>query len=288
MKIAVATALVVLSGAFVGCAPSDSAEDTAASAAPSGADCTPENLNTLSDGVLTVATGEPAYEPWVVDDDPTNQQGYESAVAYAVADKLGYTPENVTWTRTTFDSAIAPGPKDFDWNLQQYTITEERADAVDFSSPYYEVAQAIVSYEGSPIAGVTSIADLKDAKLGAAVGSTSLDDAETIIEPNTAVSVFNDNAAAVTALKNGQIDGIVIDLPSAFYLTSAEIDNGVIVGQLAETASGSPDEFGIVLALDSPLTGCTSQALDELAADGTLEQLQAEWLGQSVGAPTLQ
>jgi polar amino acid transport system substrate-binding protein len=288
MRIAVAAALVAASGVLAACAPSDGAESAEASAAPSGADCTPENLETFADGVITVATGEPAYEPWVVDDDPTNQQGFESAVAYAVADKLGYAPDNVTWTRTTFDSAIAPGPKDFDWNLQQYTITPERAQAVDFSSPYYEVAQAVISYEGSPIADATSLADLKDAKLGAAVGSTSLDDAETIIAPSAPVSVFNDNAAAVTALKNGQIDGIVIDLPSAFYLTAAEIDNGVIVGQLAETASGSPDEFGIVLALDSPLTACTSQAVDELTADGTLAQLQDEWLGQSVGAPTLQ
>lgn len=288
MRIAVAAALVAASGVLAACAPSDGAESAEASSAPSGADCTPENLDTFADGVITVATGEPAYEPWVVDDDPTNQQGFESAVAYAVADKLGYAPEEVTWTRTTFDSAIAPGAKDFDWNLQQYTITPERAQAVDFSSPYYEVAQAVISYEGSPIADATSLADLKDAKLGAAVGSTSLDDAETIIAPSSPVSVFNDNAAAVTALKNGQIDGIVIDLPSAFYLTAAEIENGVIVGQLAETASGSPDEFGIVLALDSPLTTCTSQAVDELAADGTLAQLQDEWLGQSVGAPSLQ
>ena len=141
-----------------------------------------------------------------------------------------------------------PGPKDFDWNLQQYSITPQREQAVDFSAPYYTVTQAVVTTKGSPIAGATTLAELKNAKLGAAVGTTSLDDANTVIAPTKAVSVFNDNAAAVTALKNGQVDGIVVDLPTAFYLTSAELDNGVIVGQLPRTAAGTPDQFGILLA----------------------------------------
>jgi polar amino acid transport system substrate-binding protein len=284
-----AASLAVLVAA---CAPADSTDAAGTGSASAGsvtaADCTPEALATVKPDTITVATGEPAYEPWVVDDDPTNQQGFESAVAYAVAGKLGYTPDQVTWTRTTFDGAIAPGPKDFDWNLQQYSITPERQAAVDFSSPYYQVTQAVVTNAGSPIASATSVAELKTAKLGAAVGSTSLNDAEEIIAPTTPVSVFNDNAAAVTALKNGQIDGIVTDLPTAFYLTAAELDDGVIVGQLADTASGTPDEFGILLAKDSPLTACTSLAVDELAADGTLDQLQEKWLGQAAGAPTLQ
>lgn len=285
MRAVVAATALVVGIALAGCAPQAESGGSSASAEATG--CTPESLDTLAEGKITVATGEPAYEPWVVGDDPANGEGYESAVAYAVAEKLGYAKDDVVWTRTTFDGAIAPGPKDFDWNLQQYSITSDREQAVDFSSPYYEVSQAVISTAGSPIAGATTVADLKNAKLGAAVGSTSLNDAQEIIAPTTPVSVFNDNAAAVTALKNGQIDGIVIDLPSAFYLTAAELDDGVIVGQLPATASGEADEFGILLAKDSPLTACTSQAVDALAADGTLAALQDEWLGSAAGAPTL-
>lgn len=272
--------------ALSACAPESSAP--ASSSAAAAVDCTPAKLQTQVAEKLTVATGQPAYEPWVVDDNPANGKGYESAVAYAVAKQLGYSPEQVSWTRTTFDGAVAPGPKDFDWNLQQYSITPQREQAVDFSAPYYTVTQAVVTTKGSPIAGATTLAELKNAKLGAAVGTTSLDDANTVIAPTKAVSVFNDNAAAVTALKNGQVDGIVVDLPTAFYLTSAELDNGVIVGQLPRTAAGTPDQFGILLAKDSPLTACTSKAVEELAANGTLAQLQNEYLGAAAGAPTLQ
>ncbi|MDQ1247378.1 MAG: polar amino acid transport system substrate-binding protein [Actinomycetota bacterium] len=285
MKSRVAATVLVAGIALVGCAPES--ESSTSSGSAQASDCTPESLATLTNGKITVATGEPAYEPWVVNDDPANGEGFEAAVAYAVAENLGYTKDDVVWTRSTFDGAIAPGPKDFDWNLQQYSITADREQAVDFSSPYYQVSQAVISTAGSPIASATTVADLKSAKLGAAVGSTSLNDAQEVIAPTTPVSVFNDNAAAVTALKNGQIDGIVIDLPSAFYLTAAEIDNGVIVGQLPGTASGQADEFGILLAKDSPLTSCTSQAVDALAADGTLTALQEQWLGSAAGAPTL-
>lgn len=284
LRRAIVASVVLCVSVVTACAPADSSSEASASGSAS---CTPEGLATRTPGKLTVATGQPAYEPWVVDDNPANGEGFESAVAYAAAEKLGYQPADVTWVRTTFDAAIAPGPKDFDWNLQQYSITADREKAVDFSSPYYEVSQAVITTAGSPIAGATTVADLKGAKLGAAVGSTSLNDAQTIIAPTTPVSVFNDNAAAVTALKNGQIDGIVIDLPSAFYLTAAEIDNGVIVGTLPQTASGQPDEFGILLAKDSPLTACTSQVVDELRADGTLAQLQEKWLGSEAGVPTL-
>jgi polar amino acid transport system substrate-binding protein len=280
-------AAAVLGLALAACAPADD-EDTDSSAG--GADettCTKDQLTTLSDGVLTVATGEPAYDPWVINDDPESGEGFEAAVAYAVADKLGYADGDVTWVRTTFDSAVAPGPKTFDWNLQQYSITEERLEAVDFSSPYYEASQAVISTAGSAIADATTLDELKDAKLGAAVGSTSLNDAEEVIQPNTEVAVFNDNAAAVSALMNGQIDGLVIDLPSAYYLTSVEIEDGVIVGQLPGTASGDTDAYGILLAKDSALTACTTWAVDGLREDGTLADLEERWI-QAEGAPVLQ
>ena len=178
--------------------------------------CPAGDLETASEGTLTIATGEPAFPPWVLDDDPESKQGFEAAVAYAVAEQLGYEDSDVTWVRTTFDSAIAPGPKDFDFNLQQFSISDERKQAVDFSSGYYTVSQVVVSYAGSPIDGATSLAELANARFGAAVGTTSLDAIEEQIQPAASPSVFNDNAAGVAALKNKQIDGFVVDLPTGF------------------------------------------------------------------------
>jgi polar amino acid transport system substrate-binding protein len=262
-----------------------SSVDTAsqASASPSGASCDKATLQTVQPGKLVIATGQPAYEPWVKNDAPETGEGFEAAVAYAAAAKLGYDPADVQWVRSTFDSAIAPGAKNFDWNLQQFTITPDREKAVDFSSPYYSAPQSIISYTGSPIAGAKTLADLESAKLGAAIGSTSLDAAQ-MLATGEEVQVYNDNAAAVSALKNKQIDGIVVDLPTADYLVSQEVEDGVIVGALS-----AADPYGILLANNSPLTACTTQAIDELAADGTLDALAAKWLPDTfAGTPTLQ
>ena len=279
-------ALAVAGLALAACSP---ASDTAteASASASGASCDKATLETKTPGKLVIATGQPAYEPWVKDDAPESGEGFEAAVAYAAAEKLGYDPADVQWARTTFDVAIAPGAKDFDWNLQQFSITEDREKAVDFSSSYYDVNQAIVSYSGSPIAEAKSLADLESAKLGAAVGSTSLDAAQQL-GTGEEVAVFNDNAAAVSALKNEQIDGLVVDLPTAFYLVAAELDDGVIVGQLPAADGATTDQFGILLPNNSALTACTTQAVDALRADGTLDTLEQKWLGSDAGAPTLQ
>jgi polar amino acid transport system substrate-binding protein len=240
-------------------------------------------LQTLTTGKLAIATGEPAYYPWVIDDAPETGAGFEAAVAYAVATELGFAAEDVSWVRTTFDGAITPGAKDFDFNLQQFSITEERKAAVDFSSPYYSAPQAIVSFKGSPIEGLTTIEELKGAKLGAGVGTTSLDAISTVFgsEPQA----FNDNAAAVAALKNGQIDGIVVDLPTAFYLSGVEVENGIIVGQLPSTGDG--DNFGLLLSKDSPITSCVSQAVDAIRASGELDEITAKWLSTEAGAPVL-
>lgn len=265
-----------------------SSSETAATSAPTAAasaasDCSPESLQTLTTGKLAIATGEPAYYPWVIDDAPESGAGFEAAVAYAVAAELGYAAEDVSWVRTTFDGAITPGAKEFDFNLQQFSITEERKAAVDFSSPYYSAPQAIVSFKGSPIEGLTTIEELKGAKLGAGVGTTSLDAIKTVFgsEPQA----FNDNAAAVAALKNGQIDGIVVDLPTAFYLSGVEVENGIIVGQLPSTGDG--DNFGLLLAKDSPITSCVSQAVDAIRASGELDEITAKWLSTEAGAPVL-
>lgn len=284
---AVAAALLLAAcGSSTNNAASSSAPAGSESASPSPTStCSPDSLETVTPGTLTVATGEPAFEPWVVGDKPESGEGFEAAVAYAVAEQLGYTKDQVTWIRTTFDSAIAPGPKDFDFNIQQYSITPDREKVVDFSSGYYSLTQAVVTYKGSPIDGATSVADLKDAKLGAAVGTTSLDAIDSQIAPNQQAQVFNDNAAAVTALKNKQIDGLVVDLPTAFYLAAAEIENGTIVGQLPDSADDK-EQLGLLLAKDSPITDCVSQAVDALAADGTLAGLEDQWLA-GAGAPVL-
>ena len=265
-----------------------SSSETAESAAPTASEttasaCAPESLQTLTTGKLAIATGEPAYYPWVIDDAPESGAGFEAAVAYAVATELGFAAEDVSWVRTTFDGAITPGAKDFDFNLQQFSITEERKAAVDFSSPYYSAPQAIVSFAGSPIEGLTTIEELKGAKLGAGVGTTSLDAISTVFgsEPQA----FNDNAAAVAALKNGQIDGIVVDLPTAFYLSGVEVEGGIIVGQLPSTGDG--DNFGLLLAKDSPITSCVSQAVDAIRASGELDEITAKWLSTEAGAPVL-
>jgi len=258
------------------CSSSDSTESASAS-------CEKADLATIEDGVLTIATGEPAYYPWVIDDAPESGEGFEAAVAYAVATQLGFSKDEVKWVRTTFDGAVTPGEKNFDFNLQQFSITEERKAAVDFSSPYYTAPQAIVSFKGSKIEGKTSIADFKDAKLGAAVGTTSLDAVETQL--GVKPSVFNDNAAGVSALKNKQIDGLVVDLPTAFYLSGVEIENGLIVGQLPSTGSG--DQFGLLLSKGSALTSCVSGAVDAITADGTLASITDTWLATNTGSPVL-
>ena len=195
-------------------------------------------LPTVAQGKLTIATGQPAYSPWVENDDPASGQGYEAAVAYAVADKLGFTKNDVVWTRTTFDAAIAPGAKDWDLNLQQFSITDERKQAVDFSSPYYTTAQAVVTVEGSKAASAASIAGLADIQFGVQVGTTSQTTITNTIKPKKDALVFNSSQDTVQALKGGQVDAIVVDLPTALYLVASELDKGKVVGQFADTTGG--------------------------------------------------
>ncbi|TDC02584.1 amino acid ABC transporter substrate-binding protein [Micromonospora fluostatini] len=278
---AITTAGAVLF-AVTACAP----QENTASPDPAGqAACTKENLQTRTPGTLTIATDEPAYQPWFVDNKPDNGEGFESAVAYAVAEKLGYTREEVTWTRVKFDAAIAPGPKTFDFDINQFSITDERKQAVDFSAPYYLVRQTVIALKSSKIAGKTSLADLKGAKLGAQVGTTSYQAITDLIQPTTQPQVYNSNDDAKKALQNGQLDGLVVDLPTAFYITGAEIDDAVIVGQLPQV--GVPEAFGLLLDKGSPLTGCVSKVVGELASTGGLKQLEEKWLAQSAGAPEL-
>jgi polar amino acid transport system substrate-binding protein len=250
------------------------------------AGCQPASSGYVTEGKLTIATGEPAYYPYVIDDAPESGEGFEAAVAYAVAEQLGFTAEDVVWVRTGFEEAIAPGPKDFDFNLQQYSISPERAESVDFSSAYYAAGQAVITVEGSAAADATSIADLQDLLIGVASGTTSLTAVEEIIQPTAGAQVFNSNDEAKLALENGQVDAIVVDLPTAFYITGVELEGGLIVGSLPDV-DGDTDEWGLLLAKDSPLTDEVTAAVDALRADGTLDALVAEWLGADAGVAEL-
>ncbi len=250
------------------------AESAAESAATD--ECAFENLTTISPGMLTIGTDTPAYPPYFVDDDPTNGEGFESAVAYAVASQLGFAPTDVKWEVVPFNSSYAPGDKNFDFDINQISITPERSEVVDFSDGYYTVNQAVVAFNDSPIAGATTIAELKDAKLGAQVGTTSLDFVTEVVQPTTEPYVFNDTNDAKSALQNGQIDGIVVDLPTAYYVTAAEFDNSKIVGQFAATAGG--EEFGLLFQKGNPLVTCVNKALATLRDSGELQEIQDAWL----------
>ena len=275
-----------LLAALAACAPADDATPTAGgSASASEAACGPGTLPTKTAGKLTIGTDNPAYEPWFKDNKPGNGKGFESAVAYQVAERIGFAAPNVVWTQVTFNNAIAPGPKPYDIDINQFSITDERKQAVDFSSPYYLVRQTVITVKESKIASVTTIAGLKDAKLGAQVGTTSYQAINEVIKPAGKVSVFNSNDDAKQALQNGNIDGLVVDLPTAFFMTSVELDGGLIVGQLKQV--GVPEQFGIVLDKGSPLTRCVSRAVDQLRQDGTLAVLEKTWLAGTGGAPEL-
>ena len=273
---ALAAALALATAAtLAACAPE---EDGAPSAEG-------DALPTRTEGVLTIGTSDPAYEPWMVDNDPTNGKGFESAVAYAVAAELGFEPDQVEWVRVSFDQIIAPGEKDFDFAINQVSISEERRANLDFSSSYYDTAQAVVTIGSSPAAGATTLAELAELRIGAMVGTTSATVAEESIQPTTDVQLFNDNDQVKQALTSGLVDAIVVDLPTALYIVAAELDDGVLVGQLP--AGDNPDQFGLVLDKGSPLTAAVTAAVDALREDGTLARLEAEWLTNAAGAPVL-
>jgi polar amino acid transport system substrate-binding protein len=248
------------------------------------ADCTPDQLETLKQGTLTVATDEPAFPPYFEDNDPTNGRGFESAVAYAIADQLGFASSDVDWVVEPFNSSYAPGPKDFDFDVNQISITPKRAEQVDFSSTYYTANQALVAAKGSEASKATSLDDLKGAKIGVQIGTTSLDAVDAEIAPDEEPQVFNDSNDVVTALKQGQVDAVVVDLPTALYLTAVQVPDGKIVGQF-EAPGG--DEWGALLEKDSPLTGCVSAAIDELNASGELAKIEQKWMSEAAGAPKL-
>jgi polar amino acid transport system substrate-binding protein len=270
----------------------------AASEAPSqaAASCTPDSMATKTPGTLTIGADNPAYppyyqpsdpnpEPWELGD-PTNHLGFESRVAWSIARNLGYVGDSVSWVVTPFNNAIAPGPKDFDIYLSQASYSAERAQAVDLSDGYYDVSQAVVAAKDSDLSKVTTISGLKDFQFGAQVGTTSLNTINTVVAPSKEAKVYDTNDLAVEALKNGQIDGLVVDLPTALYVTAAQFEGGVIVGQFAPTAES--EHFSVVLDKDSPLTECVNEAIADLKATGELGVITTEELSTNVNAPVFQ
>ncbi|WP_333737713.1 ABC transporter substrate-binding protein [Streptomyces sp. IBSBF 2806] len=286
LRRAVAGATVALLATAVGCAPQP--EEKAAST-PSGSRasaCVKGKLATGTSGKLTIATDEPAYEPWFKDDKPSDGKGFESAVAYAVARQLGYDKSAVVWQSVPFNKAFAPGAKTFDFDINQVSISDERKKAVDFSSGYYDVRQAVVALKGSKAARAKTVADLKGLKLGAQVGTTSLDYIDDVVKPTRDAAVYAKNDQAKSALKNGQVDAIVVDLPTAFYITAAEVTDAEIVGQF-ENQGAAPEQFGLVLDKGSALTPCVTAAVDALRKNGALAKLEQQWLSDAVDAPVL-
>jgi len=283
LSFAVAGSLLVAA-----CGGSDSSSDTtspAGDAAQSAAECAAGK--TLEEGVLTVGTGDPAYSPWVIDDKPESKEGFEAAVAYAVASELGFEDANVKWVRTTFDEAVQPGTKNFDFNLQQYSITEERKQTVTFSDSYYTTNQAIVGLNDSAAKGATTLADIKKLKLGAQAGTTSLTYITEVIQPDTEPYVYDDNAGAKAALEAKQIDAAVFDLPTALYVSAVEIEGSAVLGQFPAEDGAVADEFGLVFDKDNALATCVNTALATLKENGTLASITAQWLSTSTNIPVI-
>lgn len=282
--------LAALALATVACA--EEAAETTTTTTTAADPCAIENLNLFAPGQLTIATGEPAFPPWVgtLDgeffDDPASKTGFEGALAYEIAAYLGFGDDQVVWVRTGFDEAIAAGPKEWDFNMQQYSITASRDEVVDFSVPYYVTTQALVVLEGSPYADASTVADLKEAKLGAAIGTTSVDFVENVIQPDSPPNVYDENFDVVSAMNAGQIEGLVVDLPTAYFVTAAQVEGSIIAGKF-EAEAAAPDEYGLLFADGNPLVACVNQAIEALWADGTIDGLIEQWLEQGGGLNTI-
>ena len=279
-------AAIVAALLLAGCAVADDDPSEPAAQASDAGSCDKGSLPLHRDGVLTIATDKPAFEPWFVGNDPTNGKGFESAVAYAVAEELGFSEDEVEWVVEPFNKSYAPGPKDYDFDVNQISITAKRDQAVDFSAGYYDVNQALVAKKDSPIAGVTSLAEVAEYKLGAQVGTTSYAYITQYVQPGDQPFTYDTTNDAKSALNAGQIDGIVVDLPTAFYISAVEIPGSAVVGQFA--TQGEAEQFGLLFEDGNPLVSCVNEAIAALEEDGTLAEIQDRWLSQAVSAPVLE
>jgi polar amino acid transport system substrate-binding protein len=284
-RLALLLIVVVASLTVVACGDDDDDGGSASTSTAAKADsCSKGQLALVNSGQLTVGTDKPAFPPYFEDNDPTNGKGFESAVAYGVAKNLGFAEGDVKWTVVPFNSSYAPGPKNFDFDINQISITPAREKVVDFSDPYYVAPQAVVVAKGSDLADASALGDLKDASIGVQIGTTSLDAVRDVIKPSNEPKVFNDSNDVVTALKQNQVDAIVTDLPTGFYITAAQVPGSKIIGQF--NAPGG-DSFGMLLEKDSKLTPCVNKALGKLESSGDLKQITDKWMGEAAGAPEL-
>ncbi len=282
-----AGAATLIAAAFVGCAPTDESTDSDdTTESVSAADCAVDKLPLKSPGQLTVGTDAPAYPPYFIDDNPTNGKGFESAVAYAVAGEMGFSRDQVKWVTVPFNSSYKPGAKDFDFDINQISITPKREEAVTFSEGYYTAAQALITLKDSDYADATSLDDFADARLGAQVGTTSLEAIESEIQPSQQPQIFDNTNDAKQALLNDQVDAIVADLPTALYITAVEIPEAIVVGQF-QVSSGEAEEFGLLMEQGSDLAPCVDRAVTALKEDGTLAQLEQRWMSKYANAPEL-
>jgi polar amino acid transport system substrate-binding protein len=277
--------VAVFGFAAAGCGGDDNGS-ASGTTSTSAASCEKDSLDLTTPGKLTIATDNPAFPPWFVGKkadtpwDPTTtptKKGYEAEVAYGVAGKLGFTDDELKWAVAPFTTLFRPGSKPYDFDINQVSYSKERAKAVGFSDSYYAVEQALVTTKGSKIAGAKSLADLKDAKLGVAIGTTSYDTIKQVIKPSKDPSVYDTNNDAISALKAKQVDGIVTDYPTSLYIAAVQVPDGTIVGRLPRI-SGDPEHFGLVTTKDSPLIPCLNKALAELRSDGTLKRLEQKWI----------
>jgi polar amino acid transport system substrate-binding protein len=263
---------------------SGSATGTGTSGATASASaCTPATLATHTKGVLTVATDSPAYPPYFEHNDPSNGQGFESATAFAIAKALGYSKSQVKWVVEPFNSSYAPGPKSFDFDINEISITPARAKVVTFSTPYYTNPQGILVLDSSPLAHATSLSAFKSAKIGVQIGTTSLSAATSVIKPSVQPQVFNTSSDVVEAFKINRVNAIVVDLATAFELTS-EVKHSTIAGQFS--APGG-DHWGVLMSKGSPLAGCVDKEVSKLTSDGTLAQLSKRWISSAAKVPEL-
>lgn len=288
ISVAVTAAAIGLAAAACSPASTNNASTaSSSSASASGGACAAGSLHTYKSGQLTVATDTPAYSPWFDNNNPSDGKGFESAVAYAVADRLGFAKSQVKWVVEPFDSSYAPGAKQFDFDINEISVTAERAKAVDFSTGYYTADQGILVLNGSKYAAATSLSQLKDAKIGVQVATTSYQAVIDQLKPSQQPNVYNTSNDEINALQNHQVDAIVTDMPTVFYLAGAQLNNGKILGQFSYTGGSQTENFGLLLRKNSPLTSCVNQAIGALTASGQLKQIQDQWLSASANVPFL-
>lgn len=286
MRLPRAAALAATVVASVALLTACAQKETPAASSPSGSSTDAcANISTVTDGTLTVGTSNPAYPPYVIDNKPSNGKGFEAATAYAVAKEMGFSADQVKWVYAPFQALFAPGQKNYDFALNQISITPKRERAVTFSDPYYTAANAVLVLNDSKYADASSVADLKDAKFGVQINTTGQSDVESVVAPTQSVAVFQDTTAGLSALKNGQIDAFVTDLPTALYNAAVNVP-GTVVGQFPVQEQGA-EQWGLAMQKDNPLEACVNQALTTLNDNGELQQITDKWMSEYSKAPVL-